>query len=82
MLNVNQVSCQLTLYLFQLLSIVHEIQTFDYKSSTDVRAIFLDRSKTFDKVWHQKLLFNQNFMEQKVISSDFWKTTLTVEKKE
>ena len=33
----------------QLLSIVHEIQSsFDYKPSTDVRAILLDISKTFE----------------------------------
>ena len=37
---------------------MHEIQSsFDYKSPTDVKAIFLDMSKTFDKVWHQGLLF-------------------------
>ena len=39
----------------QLLSITHEI----YKSFDDgleVRGIFLDISKTFDKVWHQGLL--------------------------
>ena len=42
----------------QLLSIVHEIlSSFDYKPPTDVRAIFLDISKAFDKVWPQGLLF-------------------------
>ena len=42
----------------QLVSIVNEIQSsFDYKPPTDVRAIFLDTSKAFDKVWHQGLLF-------------------------
>ena len=42
----------------QLLSIVHEIQlSFDYKPTTDVRAISLDISKIFDIVWHQGLLF-------------------------
>ena len=35
----------------QLLSIVHEIlSSFDYKPPADVRAIFLDISKAFDKV--------------------------------
>ena len=35
----------------QLLSIIHEIQSsFDYKPPTDVRVIFLDISKAFDKV--------------------------------
>ena len=43
--------------IFQLLSIVHEIQSsFDYKPPTDVRTTFLDISKAFDKVWHQGLL--------------------------
>ena len=42
----------------QLLSIVHEIQSsIDYKPPNDVRAIILDISKAFDKVWHQGLLF-------------------------
>ena len=42
----------------ELLSIVHEIQSsIDYKSPNDVRAIILDISKAFDKVWHQGLLF-------------------------
>ena len=37
----------------QLLSIKHEIQSsFDYKPPSDVRAIFLDISRAFDKVWH------------------------------
>ena len=42
----------------QLLFIVHEIQSsFDCNPLVDTRAIFLDISKTFDKVWHQGLLF-------------------------
>ena len=42
----------------QLLSIVHEIQSsFDYKPPSDVRGVFLDISKAFDKVWHKGLLF-------------------------
>ena len=37
----------------QLLSIIHEIQTaFDNNPTVDVRGIFLDISKAFDKVWH------------------------------
>ena len=41
----------------QLLSIIHEIQTdFDNYPAVYVRGVFLDISKTFDKVWHIGLL--------------------------
>ena len=42
----------------QLLSIIHEIQTaFGNNSTVDVRGVFLDISKDFDRVWHSGLLF-------------------------
>ena len=42
----------------QLLSIIHEIQTaFDENPTVDVRGVFLDISKAFDKVWHDGLIF-------------------------
>ena len=42
----------------QLLSIIHEIQTaFDENSTVDVRGVFLDISKAFDKVWHDGIIF-------------------------
>ena len=42
----------------QLISITHDIQSaFDYNPPKDVRAIFLDISKAFDKVWHKGLLY-------------------------
>ena len=42
----------------QLLSIIHEIQTaFDNNPNVDVRCVFLEISKAFDKVWHSGLLF-------------------------
>ena len=42
----------------QLLSIVHDINSsFDCDPTQDVRGIFLDISKAFDKVWHEGLLF-------------------------
>ena len=42
----------------QLLSVIHEIQsTFDDNPTTDVRGIFSDISKAFNKVWHGGLIF-------------------------
>ena len=42
----------------QLLSIIHEIQTaFDKNPTVDVRGVFLDLSKAFDKVWHDRIIF-------------------------
>ena len=42
----------------QLISITHEIyRAFNCNPSLEVRGIFLDLSKAFDKVWHQGLLF-------------------------
>ena len=42
----------------QLLSIILEIQTaFDENPTVDVRGVFLDLSKAFDKVWHDGIIF-------------------------
>ena len=42
----------------QLLTITHEIfSSFDRNPSLEVRWIFLDISKAFDKVWHEGLLY-------------------------
>ena len=42
----------------QLLSIMNETQTtFDKKPTVNVRGVFLDISKAFDKVWHDGLIF-------------------------
>ena len=50
----------------QLLSINHEIlNAFD--TGFDVHGIFLDISKAFDKVWHDRLIFK---VRQNVISGD------------
>ena len=38
----------------QLLSIIH---AFDKNSIFDVRGVFLDLSKAFDKVWHDGIIF-------------------------
>ena len=53
----------------QLLSITHNI----YKSFDDgyeVRGVFLDISKTFDKVWHDGLIFK---LQENVISGKLLK---------
>ena len=53
----------------QLLSITHEI----YKSFDDdweVRGVFVDMSKAFDKVWHQSVLFK---LKQNGISGNLLK---------
>ena len=48
----------------QSLSILHEIYaSFDQSPTYEVRANFLDISKTFDKVWHEGLLFKLERVE-------------------
>ena len=53
----------------QLLSLVHEIhESFDH--GFEVRSIYLDISKAFDKVWHEGLVFKlkQNGIEGKLLN--------------
>ena len=40
----------------QLLSVTHEIYS-SFDESLEVRSVFLDISKAFDKVWHKGLIF-------------------------
>ena len=42
----------------QLISVTHDIHNaFDYTPSLEVRGVFLDISKAFDKVWHNGLMY-------------------------
>ena len=54
----------------QLLSITHMIQSaFDCEPPKEVRSIYLDISKAFDKVWHAGLIFKlkQNGIQGKML---------------
>ena len=47
----------------QLLAITHEIfEAFDCNLPLEVRSAFLNKSKAFDKVWHEGLLYKLKSM--------------------
>ena len=54
----------------QLLAITHEIfEAFDCNPTFEVRSVFLDMSKAFNKVWHEDLLYKLKSMG---ISGEFY----------
>ena len=59
LLNINQSGCRSNEgCINQLISITHEIYcAFNCNPLLEVKSVFLDLSKAFDKVWHQGLLF-------------------------
>ena len=55
----------------QLLTIVHTVfKAFDCNPSLDVRSVYLDISKAFDRVWHDGLIFKLRrcFISGKLLS--------------
>ena len=64
MLSVHQSAfCASDSCVHQLILIVHEIyNAFDVNPSLEVRGVFLDISKAFDRVWHKGLLYKLKCM--------------------
>ena len=64
LLNPNQSGfCPSDLCINQLLAVTNEIfEAFDCNPTLEVRSVFLDISKAFDKVWHEDWLFKLRSM--------------------
>ena len=50
-------------YVNQLIAVTYEIfESFDCNPSLEVRSVFLDISKAFDKVWYEGMLYKLKYM--------------------
>ena len=64
LINLNQSGfCLSDFFLNQLIAITHAVfHTFDCNPSLEVRSVFLDISKAFDKVWNGEMLYKLKSM--------------------
>ena len=61
----------------QLLSITHKIfEAFDCNPTLEVRSVFLDISKAFDKVWHEGMSINSNLWVSQENFTNFLRVVL------
>ena len=63
----------------QLISMTHEI--FDCNPPLQVRSVFLDTPKAFDKVWHEGLFISSNLWASQENFTNFLKITYQVDSK-
>ena len=66
----------------QLISMTHEIfEAFDCNPPLQVRSVFLDTPKAFDKVWHEGLFISSNLWASQENFTNFLKITYQVDSK-
>ena len=64
---------------FSVISIIHEIQTaFDENLNVDVKGVFLDISKAFDKVWYDGIISKLKVIVLKANYFHYSKTILKI----
>ena len=83
LLNPNQSGfCPSDSYINQSLAITYEIsEAFDCNPSLEIRSVFLDISKAFDKIWHEVLLYKLRSMGISGSFTNFLKTIYQVDSK-